>query len=110
MNSKQPKRIIFRFMLGAALLLMAVLAWYWQPLNAHAITGASKAAHIGCACRFISGRELSLCRADMGSGTGLVFLSDDDEDKSVTALVPLLSSQTATWRQGSGCVLEAWVD
>lgn len=110
MRSGQPKRLILRFLLGAAFLLVALLVWYWQPLNAHAVTGASQAARIGCACRYISERELPSCKADLGPGTGLVFLSEDDEDKSVTALVPLLSSQTAKWQQGSGCVLEAWED
>jgi hypothetical protein len=38
----------------------------------------------------------------------LVRLSEDDRAKSVTASVPLLASETATYREGFGCVLEKW--
>ena len=40
----------------------------------------------------------------------LVRLSDDPATKSVTATFPLLASQTATYREGYGCVLEKWED
>ena len=40
----------------------------------------------------------------------LVFLSDDEEERSVTARVPLLSSATARYREGFGCVLDPWKD
>jgi hypothetical protein len=38
----------------------------------------------------------------------LVFLSDNQSTRSVTARVPLLASATATYREGFGCVLEPW--
>ena len=38
----------------------------------------------------------------------VVFLSDDEESNGVTSYVPLLASQTATYREGYGCVLEPW--
>ena len=38
----------------------------------------------------------------------LISLSEDAEAKSVTASFPLLESQTATYREGYGCVLESW--
>ncbi len=37
-----------------------------------------------------------------------VFLSEDADEKSVTAYVPLLASETARYRKGYGCVLEPW--
>ena len=38
----------------------------------------------------------------------LVTLSEDRAAKSVTARFPLLTSETATFREGWGCVLEKW--
>jgi hypothetical protein len=38
----------------------------------------------------------------------LVFLSDDEVARSVTAYVPLLASDTARYREGFGCVLDPW--
>ena len=38
----------------------------------------------------------------------IVFLSDDEDEKAVTAFVPLVASETARFRKGYGCVLEPW--
>jgi hypothetical protein len=99
-----------RFAMLAGLAALLVLAWYWQPLNAYARLGASYGAHVGCSCRFIAGRSLSDCRKDFEPGMGLVTLSEDRQARSVTARFPLLSSQTATYREGAGCALERWPD
>ena len=40
----------------------------------------------------------------------LVMLSEDDKAKTVTASFPLIASQTATFHDGAGCVLEPWRD
>lgn len=89
---------------------VALLAWYWQPLHAFARARAAESARLTCPCRFIAGRDMSRCREDFPGGLGAVFLSEDEDDKSVTAHVPLLSSETATYREGLGCVLEPWAD
>jgi hypothetical protein len=99
-----------RLALAAGLAVLLLLAWFWQPLRAYAQLGASYGAHIGCSCRFVSGRDLGECRQDFETGMGLVMLSEDRQDRSVTARFPLLSSQTATFREGEGCVLEKWPD
>ena len=106
-----PRRRKWRTAL-ALVLLAAVLAlvWFWKPLNGRALAGTSYGAKVTCACRFIGGRSLQDCRKDFVSGMGLVTLSEDARAKSVTARVPLLSSQTATFREGEGCVLEKWPD
>lgn len=90
---------------GAALL---ALVWFWGPLKAESVTAASHAARVACPCRFIAGRDLSSCRDDLERGMPIVMLSEDAEAKSVTARVPLLASQTATFREGQGCLLEPW--
>lgn len=97
-----------RLALALAGLGAATLAWFWQPLNSFAITGASYAARVGCSCRFVGGRSLTDCRKDFEAGMELVTLSEDVEAKSVTARFPLLAAQTATYREGEGCRLQPW--
>ena len=48
------------------------------------------------------------CEKDKLDGMELVTLVDDVEAKSVTARFPLVTSTTATYREGYGCVLEKW--
>lgn len=97
-----------RLLLGLLLVVAGLLIWFWRPLNAYAVTGTSYGAHVACSCRYIGGRSLSDCRKDFEPGMALVRLSDDADTRSVTARLPLLSSQTATYRKGEGCVLEPW--
>lgn len=91
-------------------LLAGLLAWFWQPLNGFAQTGASYGARVACSCRFVGGRSLEDCRKDFEPGMELVMLSEDVAGKSVTARFPLLSTQTATYFEGAGCRLEPWRD
>jgi hypothetical protein len=88
----------------------ALLAWFRQPLDAHAVTAASYGARIGCSCRFIAGRALGDCRKDFEPGMALVRLSEDTAAGSVTASFALFRHQTAFFRRGEGCVLEQWAD
>lgn len=92
------------------MLVLVVLAWSWSSLRAFAVTGVSYGVRVACPCRFIAGRDLASCKDDFRSGFGPLWLSEDAEDKSVTAWSPLLASQTATFREGQGCVLETWDD
>jgi hypothetical protein len=97
----------------AALALLAALialAWAWTSLGTRAQAAASYGARIACACRFVAGREIGTCSRDFEPGMGFVFVSEDAEDKSVTARVPLLASETATYVKGRGCQLEPWDD
>lgn len=107
---KQPRRWGKYAVFWLAVVAAALLAWFWKPLHAYAGLGASYGARIACPCRFIAGRELSDCRRDFEAGMGFVMLSEDADEKSVTASVPLLASETATFREGQGCVLEPWED
>ena len=88
----------------------AALAWFWQPLHSYATAGASYGARVACSCRYVEGRALGDCRKDFEPGMALVRLSEDEAARSVTASFPLLSRQTATFREGEGCVLEKWGD
>lgn len=107
-NGLRPSRRGRRIAAWLAVIGLALLAWYWKPLSGNAVTAASYGARVACSCRYVAGRDLASCRKDFEPGMGLVMLSEDDEAKSVTARFLLLSSQTATFRAGQGCVLEKW--
>ena len=92
-------------------LVIAGAAWYFRaPITGYAGVSTAYAAHVACSCRHIGGRDLEDCRKDKLAGMELVTLVEDAEAKSVTARFPLLSSDTATLRDGYGCVLEPWSD
>jgi hypothetical protein len=99
-----------RLLLFVALAAVALLVWFWKPLSSTAIAGASFGARTACSCHYIAGRSLSDCRKDFEPGMGVIMLSADEKAKSVTARFPLLASQTATFTEGAGCVLERWRD
>lgn len=90
----------------AAIVLLP--GWYWQPFAMPLLADTASAARLGCSCRYIAGRDLASCDKDFTSGRSFMMLSENEEEKSVTAWVPLLSSQTATYRDGPACVLEPW--
>jgi hypothetical protein len=84
-------------------------AWYYrEPIAGYTRTGAAFGARTACSCRYVAGRPIGDCEKDFEPGMELVFLSDDPDSKSVTARVPLLSSATARYREGYGCLLEPW--
>ncbi|BEV02329.1 hypothetical protein [Novosphingobium olei] len=103
-RSFRPSRIALALIVCAG----ALIGFFWKPLHGYAIAGASYGARVGCSCRYAGGRSLSDCRKDFEPGMGLVSLSEDNDAKSVTARFPLLAKQTATYREGWGCVLQPW--
>lgn len=103
---KSRRPLVILAVIGLAL---AGAAWYFRaPIAGYTAAGTSYSAHVACSCRYIGGRDLEDCRKDKLAGMELVTLSEDTEAKSVTARFPLLSSDTATYREGYGCVLEPW--
>ncbi|MEO6152884.1 MAG: hypothetical protein ABIT09_06750 [Croceibacterium sp.] len=97
-----------RILLGLALVMGVAAALYRVPIAALARTGAAFGARTACSCRYIAGRTLADCEKDFEPGMEAVFLSDDEAAKSVTARVPLIASDTASFRPGYGCVLDRW--
>lgn len=91
-------------------LAVVMLAAVWSSLRSYAAAGAAVGARTACSCRYLGGRELASCRGDFEPGMGLIVLSEDADAKSVTARVPLLARDSATFREGEGCVLERWPD
>ncbi|MFT4025281.1 MAG: hypothetical protein QM676_00545 [Novosphingobium sp.] len=107
---RQRSRRLRKTVAILGILALALLAVFWSSLRSYAVAGASVGARVACSCRYVGGRELSDCRKDFEPGMGMVALSEDAEARSVTARVPLLSSETATFREGEGCTLERWPD
>ncbi len=104
------RRTVRRVLLAGALVALAALAWFWSALDVRATAAAAYGARVACSCRYLAARPLDHCRKDFMPGMGILMLSEDAEAKSVTATFPLVASQTATWRNGPGCVLEPWSD
>lgn len=90
-------------------MIAVVAGWYWRaPIGGYSATAAAVGAHTACSCRYIGGRTLGDCRKDFEPGMEAVFLSDDEDERTVTARVPLLASETARYTPGKGCVLDSW--
>ena len=73
----------------------------------YARAGTAYGARVACSCRFVAGRSLEDCAKDKVGGMELVTLSEDVEEKSVTARM-LIVSDTARMKPGYGCVLDPW--
>jgi len=100
-----------RSLVIVAALAAAVVAtvWYFRtPITGYAGVSTAYAARVACSCRHAGGRDLKDCAKNKLAGMELVTLTEDAEAKSVTARFPLISSDTASWREGYGCVLEPW--
>ena len=99
----------FMWLLLLAVVALAVVFWLNRPaINGYAGVSTAYAARVACSCRFVAGRSLDDCDKDKLAGMELVRLSDDVEARSVTASFPMVLSNTATYREGYGCVLEEW--
>jgi len=92
-----------------AVIAIAALAWsYRVPAQGYAKAATSYSARVACSCRFVAGRSLKDCNKDKLGGMELVTLVEDVESNSVTARFPLISEDTASFREGYGCVLQPW--
>ncbi|MEM1195480.1 MAG: hypothetical protein AAGH57_05205 [Pseudomonadota bacterium] len=101
-------RLTVYFLLLVAVAVAIAAYVYRAPIAGYAQVSVSYSARVACSCRFIAGRSLEDCAKDKLGGMELVTLVDDPSAKSVTARFPLLASDTATYREGYGCVLQPW--
>lgn len=92
------------------LALVALIAWFREPIMGYANAGAAYGARVTCSCRYLGGRGLEDCRKDFMPRMALITLSEDPEAKAITARFPLLASHTARVKPGFGCVLDKWED
>lgn len=104
-----PDRRIWRNALGAVVVLGGlVLALFWHTVQSRAVLATAYGARIACTCHYVAGRPLKDCARDFEPGMALVLLSDNAAAHSITARVPLVASQVASFRDGAGCLLQAW--
>ncbi|MGB7373461.1 hypothetical protein [Pontixanthobacter sp.] len=108
-RAASSRRWLWVFLLVIAAAAAAV--WFFRaPIQGYAGAGTAYTARVACSCRFVSGRDLDDCEKDKLNGMELISLKEDAEAKSVTARFPLIISETATYREGYGCVLGRWPD
>ena len=107
---RQHRRRSWRPVLWVLLAGILVLAWFWPTITGYMNTGSAVGARLACSCKYVVGRSLSECRRHFEPGMGPVWLTEDAEEKSVTARYLLFSAQTAVFTKGQGCVLERWPD
>ncbi len=98
----------------AAALLAVLLGFAWvvwgEGLRRTGAAGTAYGARVACSCRFVAGRSLEDCAKDKLEGMELVRFSEDPQARSVTATIPLIATDTASYREGYGCMLEKWQD
>ena len=102
--ARSPLRIARNVVLGLLALALLWLLWNWASIAGQAKVGAAYGAHIACSCRYIEGRDMASCETDMEPGMEIVSLSDDPENKRVTATVMFLAEAVAERRGAFGCV------
>ena len=100
-NRWRTARNIMLFLFALAVLWVV---WNWSSIKGQAKVGAAYGAHIACSCRYIEGRDMASCETDMEPGMEIVSLSDDPENKRVTATVMFLAEAVAERRGAFGCV------
>ena len=108
-HPNKTRRWLWLMVLVIALLGAAWITW-GDGLRKTGATGSAYAARVACSCRFVAGRSLDDCAKDKLEGMGLISLSEDAAARSVTASLPFIASDTATYRKGYGCLLEKWPD
>lgn len=94
---------------GAIIVLLVVLiavVAYAMRMKPTIELGVGYGAHVVCSCRYIGGRDMQSCYNDYEPGMEMISMSEDEDEKRITASVPLLASRSAQFREGLGCVLE----
>ena len=110
-QARSGKARLWLWLLAIVAVALAGAAWiYRAEIGGYSGAGVAYSARVACSCRFVAGRTLDDCRKDKIAGMEAVMLSDDVETRSVTARIPLVASDTASYREGYGCVLKTWED
>ena len=95
--------------IALCLLIVALLAlglWKWSEWRNGAQAGSAYAAHVFCSCRYVEGRGAENCQQEASLEADFVRITDQPEQKRVTASVFLLGNASARLKPGYGCLLE----
>jgi hypothetical protein len=98
------KRLLQYAAAGFLLILVLIIAFNFAAIKGNAQLGTAYAAHVNCSCRYIEGRDMESCATDAEAGMAFVSVSDDPEDKRVSASVPFLAKAVAEQRGEFGCI------
>ncbi len=101
---KNKVRLLVIIILLMIVLISGVILYNFSTVKGNAQLSASYASHIICSCRYIQGRDLEDCEKDFEPGMELVTLSDDSENKRLTASILFLSEAVAEYRGNFGCI------
>jgi len=99
------KRKISYGVIAILLLAMVWLAMSWGGIKNSAHLATAYSAHIVCSCRYIEGRDMDSCETDREDGMESVSLTDDPENKRVSASIVFLSKAVAEKRGEYGCIV-----
>lgn len=97
------------WLIGSIVVLAALLAAavaYAIRMKPTIELGVGYGAHVICSCRYIGGRDMESCYNDYEPGMEAISMTENEDEKRITASVPLLASRSAQFREGLGCVLE----
>lgn len=110
----KKRSLLSRWWVWLLVLLVAAIGIFWfargEEFTRTGEAGTAYAARVACSCRFVAGRSMEDCGKDKLAGMELVSLSANEDTKSVTASIPFVASDTASFREGYGCVLKQWED
>lgn len=96
-------RIAKLAMIAMLVLILLLLMFNFATLKGYARLGTSYAAHVTCSCRYIEGRDMASCANDTEAGMEIVSVTDDPDNKRVSASVPILAEAAAELRGEFGC-------
>lgn len=106
--SKAPISIGRKIGYAVLVILLLGLIWLifsWNGIKNSAHVGTAYGAHIVCSCRYIEGRDLESCKTDLEDGMESISLSDDPENKRISASLSFLSEAVAEKRGEFGCII-----
>ncbi|WP_271079122.1 hypothetical protein [Aurantiacibacter sp. MUD61] len=111
-TGNQARKSLFSILLRVALLLLvagALIAFFFgEAIAGYSDVGTGYAARQACGCVYIAGQDIDSCYADLTPDMWPIWLSQDADAQSVSASIPLIASEEATYREGYGCVLEPY--
>ena len=86
--------------------MCAVLYVRTHKYGQQAVIATGYVAHVVCSCRYLGNRDMASCKTDFEPGMEIVRVSEDAAARRITATVPLLSRQSASFSPEYGCTLE----
>lgn len=104
LKALSTKRKVVYVLLALPALLVILFIVNLSFIKGQSRVGSAYAAHVTCSCRYIQGNGLDSCKRDKTAGMEIVSISDEPDNKRVTASVPFLAEAVAEYRGDYGCI------